>query len=98
MTPGVPLQFHQQPLLSHHASARLRQRGMRPSDIELIRRCGEPVADGYVVTNKAIARLRAQLQRLERLCDVAVIEVDDVIVTVYRADRRRIKRLKDERR
>lgn len=82
------------PVLTFHVQARMRQRGLRADDIELIRRCGDPVTEGFVVTAKAVQRARAELQRLERLAGLAVIEIDNTVITVYRADKTRVRRLK----
>lgn len=83
--------------LSRHAQERMQQRGLSPEDLGLVRTFGQMVDDGYVMTNKALeARKKAllkELQRLERLRGMAVIELDSVTVTAFRADKGRIKRL-----
>ena len=84
--------------LSQHAKKRLRQRGLADGDITLIVEYGEDVEDGFVMTNKAIKnrkeKIAREMQQLEKLRGVAVIESQGVIVTTYRADKRRIKRLR----
>lgn len=83
---------------SLHAATRQRQRGISNSDIEMVMRFGEQVDDGYVLTERAleIARrdLKQILQRLDHLAGVAVIEQGGTLVTTYRADARRIRRLR----
>jgi hypothetical protein len=84
--------------LSFHAQGRLRQRGIKNGDLEVVRSFGEPVADGYLMSDKAIEHrkheLQRQLQQLERLRGLALIEASDCVVTIYRADNNRVKRLR----
>jgi len=84
--------------LTMHASVRLKQRGLASDDISLIVEHGEDVGDGFLMTDKAINNrkecLTREMQRLEKLRGVAVIEDQGVIVTAYRADKRRIKKLR----
>lgn len=84
--------------MSRHAEARIRQRGIPPGAVELLWQFGEPVDDGYVLTDHAIEeacrRLRAQMTQLGKLRGVALIESDSIVVTVFRADSKRIRRLR----
>ena len=84
--------------LSFHAARRQRQRGVSNSDIELVMRYGEAVDDGFVLSDRALALARRDikriLQRLDHLAGVAVIEQDGTLVTAYRADNRRVRRLR----
>jgi hypothetical protein len=83
--------------LSTHATARIRQRGLNEHDVDLIRAVGETVEDGFLMTNRAIEQqiqaLRREIVRIERLRGVAVIEGGTRIITVYRADKKRVRRL-----
>lgn len=83
--------------MTRHANARIRQRGLTEHDVNLIRAVGETVEDGFLMTNRAIdlqvQALRRQIARMERLRGVAVIEDGNTIITVYRADRKRVRRL-----
>lgn len=83
--------------MSKHAAARIRQRGLTERDINLIRGSGESVDDGFLMTNRAIdlrvQALRREITRIEKLRGVAVIESADKVITVYRADRKRVRRL-----
>ena len=83
---------------SKHARQRLGQRGFKQVDEDLLTAFGEQVEDGYLMTNQAIqdARLslKTSLQRLDHLKGATLIEADGAVVTVYRADRKRVKRLK----
>jgi hypothetical protein len=82
---------------SQHAAARIRQRGLTERDVELIRKAGELVDDGYVMTNRAVEQrlheLREEMSRIERLRGAALIERGSVVITVYRADSARIRKL-----
>ena len=64
---------------------------------------GEVMEDGYVMTTKVLGSARKALkaqkrkrecQQLDHLRDVAVIQLDETIVTVYRADKKRLRRLR----
>ena len=61
-----------------HADMRVRQRGFSPKDVGLVIQYGEIVNDGYLLTSKAVehrkATLKKELQRLDKLRNVAVIE------------------------
>lgn len=84
--------------LTTHAKSRLKQRGLASDDVSLIVEYGEDVGDGFLMTDKAINNrkkcLASELQRLDKLRGVAVIEDQGVIITAYRADKRRIKKLR----
>jgi hypothetical protein len=89
--------------LSKHAGDRCRQRGLTNSALQLVVEFGEGVDDGYVMTKKAIAKARKALkaefrsgdiQKLDHLRNVAVIDLEATVLTVYRADRKRIGRLR----
>lgn len=78
------------PVLSRHAEARIRQRGLRESDIEVILQVATQVAeDAWVVTRQDAARETARLKRrfatIERLHGKKVIMAGDTLVTVYHA-------------
>ena len=82
-----------------HAECRLRQRGLSHQDVELILHYGEMVSDGYVMSRKAIdsrkAEFKPEIARLERLRDVTVIEDAGQVITAYRADKRRLRKLRN---
>ena len=84
--------------LSFHAAKRQRQRGVSNTDLELVMRYGESVDEGFVLSDRALALARRDikriLQRLDHLAGVAVIEQDGTLVTTYRADSRRVRRLR----
>ncbi|MBA1444849.1 MAG: hypothetical protein M3H12_14810 [Chromatiales bacterium] len=85
------------PRISFHAQQRLRQRGLREADLERMRQCGEEFSDGYLMSDRAISErvsvLKAEIQHLERLKGIVIIEQDDTLVTVYRSDRKRRRRI-----
>ena len=84
--------------LSFHAAARQRQRGVSNTDIELVMRYGEAVDDGFVLSDRALAIARRDikriLQRLDHLAGIAVIEGAGTLITTYRADSKRLRRLR----
>lgn len=83
--------------MSTHAIQRIRQRGLCEDDIGLICEAGEEFGDGYLMSARAVSKrvgqLKAEIQRLERLRGIVLIEQDDTLVTAYRADRKRCKRI-----
>lgn len=87
--------------LTQHAAARIRQRGLCRQDLELVIAHGEPVDDGYVMSREVIkarkCELVAEMKRLERLNGIVVIDQGGRIVTIYRADKQRMRSLRRER-
>lgn len=88
---------------THHATQRLHQRGIPYQCLNLVEEFGEWVEDGVVMTQRALktarAALRAQgrrdaLQALDHLRNVTLIEQQGVLVTAFRADRKRLRRLR----
>lgn len=83
--------------LTMHAKNRLQQRGLSARQIELVMAHGVPVEDGYVMTKNAaidrITELKREIKDIERLKNVTVIDLEGVIVTVYRVSDRRIRRM-----
>jgi hypothetical protein len=86
------------PDLTRHAQKRVQQRGLSMEDLALVMAHGERVDDGYLMSGKAVAArecaLRRELQRIGRLRGVAVITADTTMVTVYRASKQRVRRLR----
>jgi len=91
-------------VISQHAFQRAEQRGLQLKGLHLVLEFGDVVDDGYVMTAKALKDARQQLrkekrkqdlQQLDRLHNVAVIEEGGVIVTAFRADKKRIRRLRE---
>lgn len=85
------------PRVSHHTQQRLRQRGLREADLDRLRQYGEVFNDGYLMSKRAIGehitQLKSEIQRLEHLKGVVLIEQDNTLVTVYRTNRRRQRRI-----
>ncbi len=76
--------------LTAHAEIRMRQRGLRDADLDLILSCATQVApDAYMLTRAdtqhEIARLKRKIQCLERLCGCKVVVEGETIVTCYHA-------------
>lgn len=90
------------PALSAHAQQRLRQRGYRERDIEMVMIYGTVCADAVVLTDRDVRRAietkKREIQDLEHLRGTAVIVQDGVVATVYRPDRRRMRRFLSRRR
>ena len=89
--------------LSQHARQRQQQRGFQYADMALVLQWGEEVEDGFVLSDRAIKNARKELarlgrkpalQRLDHLRGMALIEQDGTLVTVFRADKKRLRRLR----
>jgi len=83
---------------SKHALGRQQQRGFQGLDSQLPQAFGEQAEDGYLMTGQAIgdARhcLKQMIQRLGHIQGSALIEQSGTVVTTYRADKKRIRRLR----
>ena len=84
--------------LTQHAESRIRQRGLRESDIPMIVDAGTAVDDDSLLllaqdVDREIRRRKQEISALERLRGCRVVIVDDKVITVYRPSRRIEKRL-----
>ncbi len=79
--------------LTHHAEVRMSQRGYSTHDLDLVRLFGTPVQDGYLLTRADVEALAKDLQRLERIEGTLLVEQDGTTVTVYRAGKKRRRRV-----
>jgi hypothetical protein len=83
---------------SLHGGQRRQQRGFKSIDPFLLQTFGERVEDGYLMTNQSINQaqhaLKQLIQRLDHLKGAALIEEGNTVVTCYRADKKRIRRLR----
>lgn len=74
--------------LSKHAAERVRQRGYRERDIDLVLEHGQPVPNGVLLTARDVAHAEAELKqklaRLERLKGTFVAVKDETVLSVYR--------------
>ena len=92
-------------ILSRHAETRMRQRGLRNGDIDLVLQCASEVGDDvYFLSRKdadlEIRRRKEEIQALERLRDLKMVVAEDTVVTCYvsrRSDQRRAFRKGRER-
>lgn len=79
-----------------HAQKRLRQRGFRQCDVELVLANGVDCDEATVLTDQAarqaIAVRKQEIIALERLRGAAVVVAGDAIATVYRPGRGRMRR------
>ena len=91
--PGVHRVGHGEGALaiSKHAHARVRQRGVKASDLDLIVRYGTATPDGTVLLRRDVEALRSELtstlRRLDRLVGTLVVVRDDTAVTLVRTTR-----------
>jgi hypothetical protein len=83
--------------VSAHAEQRLQQRGYRPHDIALILAHGTRVHDGFVLRPSDVACVEATARRLitqlHRLKGSFVALAGDTVLSVYRPDRARRRKL-----
>jgi hypothetical protein len=84
--------------LTRHAEARIRQRGLRESDLALIVAAGTPVdGDSLLLlaqdVEREIRRRKHEIGTLERLRGCRVVLAGEAAVTVYRPSRKTEKRL-----
>ncbi|MGJ8585145.1 MAG: hypothetical protein ACSHXD_13690 [Marinosulfonomonas sp.] len=74
--------------LTKHAKARMRQRGFRGDDANLVFRVGSQVADdAFLLTDddtaREIRKRKQEIQQLERLRGSKVIVAGETLVTLY---------------
>lgn len=86
------------PEFSRHATRRMRQRGFKEAQIDLVMRYGTPVDGGAfllrrVDAEREIVARKKEIETLERLRDCKVVVSDGVLVTAYRAVGRKRKLL-----
>lgn len=79
--------------VTHHAEARMRQRGFRNADIGLVLSVATRVADdAFFLSDKdaarEIERRRREIQQLERLRGTKVIVEGESLVTIYHHNRK----------
>ena len=85
-------------VISSHALARVRQRGVRESDISVIVEAGTPVDDDRVLlldqdVDREIRKRKKEIATLERLRGCLVVMPGETVVTFYRPSRKTEKRL-----
>lgn len=83
---------------SHHAEVRSNQRGIRPSDIELIIQYGTEVEAGVFfmsrqATERASRRKEQKSQVFDRITSKLVVVENDTVVTCYHPGQRKVKRV-----
>ncbi len=76
---------------TNHAEARMRQRGFREADVDLVFSVATRVADdAFFLTDRdaarEIERRRREIQQLERLRGSKLIVEGGVLITLYHAD------------
>jgi hypothetical protein len=88
--------------LSQHAVDRMKQRGFRQRDAQLVIESGTPTDDGVILTRRDVAELiaehRAKISELERLRGAAVFLAGGKVVSMYRPHPRKARRMVRDRR
>ncbi len=83
--------------LTAHAGQRLRQRGMRESDLAFILSNGTDVGRGVIITEHDAANIergaRKLIETAHRLKGKLLVVDRDVVITTFHADRRQHRRL-----
>ena len=83
--------------VTRHAEARMRQRGYAEYDLEWLLEIGEETHEGLFVTHRRARelayRFRRLADRIERLAGTLLVIQNGRLVTIYRPDRRKGKRL-----
>jgi hypothetical protein len=83
--------------LSHHGAERLQQRGVKEAELPLLLSYGTSIDDHVVQlldcdVDREIARLKREIEALERLRGCQAILDADTVVSVYYPSKRRSKR------
>jgi hypothetical protein len=85
--------------ITKHAQVRMRQRGYRGSDIELVLAYGTESKEAVVLTKsdveRGVRRLKRHIQALERLNGTAIVTGGEIVQTVYRPRKRKMRRFLD---
>ena len=83
--------------LTNHVAQRIRQRGLRERDLGLVLECGTTTDEAVFLSKKDVARevtaCRHRIAQLERLRGTVVFVRESAAVTVFRPDRRQIRRI-----
>lgn len=84
-------------VMTHHAAARMAQRGIPAKDADLIALIGTEVGDGYLVRSKDVQvaerEVKNLLARIRRLKGKRLVTAEGRIVTAYPATQRQERRL-----
>jgi hypothetical protein len=83
--------------ISHHADGRIRQRGVRATDVALVVAHGTAVRDGYLLRTRDVAAAEAEMKRtitrLHRLAGTFVAVAEGTVLSVYRPCKVRRRKL-----
>jgi len=83
--------------ITRHAQARMAQRGINESDIDLMMLLATEVDDGLVIRKRdcesAVRELKRLSLRIERLAGKRLVYVDGRLITAYCASPTKSKRL-----
>ena len=75
-------------LITKHAQARMRQRGLREADLDLILEYGTEIGQDRIMlkerdVDKIIQSLKRQIAKLERLKNKVIVVTDGRLITTY---------------
>lgn len=83
--------------LTNHAAVRMAQRGLLPSDVDLIMAIGSEVEDGVFVRRKDVQvferSVRGLLKRVKKIEGKRLVVTDGCLVTAFHASPREQHRL-----
>lgn len=87
-------------MMTRHADARLRQRGFRDQDLDVLMRFGREMPDGTLAltdgdVEREIEAMRRRIAHLDRLRGMTAVVAAGRLVTVYKAPRRSRRRRAD---
>ena len=82
--------------LTRHAQSRVRQRGVREADLDLIYRFGTEVADGVVLRQEDVIAVEQEVKllvnRLHTLKGRFIAVHGDTVLTTYKPSRGQLRR------
>ncbi len=83
---------------SNHAGQRIRQRGIRERDVDLLLICGTQIDEASILLSdkdagREIERRKHEIQALERLRGCKVVIIEGVVVTCYHAHAKHLKKM-----
>ena len=89
-------------VLTRHAETRIRQRGFRESDLDVLVRFGEEFSDGtLMITDRAhqaaVAEKKKEIAQLDRLRGMKAPIKNGNILTVYKTPKHKISRRRNGR-
>lgn len=79
--------------LSNHALSRIRQRGLKEADVDLVLRYGTDARDGVILrqqdAQRRIAEIKREMTALSRLTGTFVVTKANHVITAYRPSKKK---------